>query len=162
MFSIPQKEEARISTWLWHRDPSLTRCRLGCEQEMSLCSGLRAVYDSACPPLTNLKAMFPIWPYFDAHLPSPQVDDKVFKGKDHALDPDTQPVRSTQAGQLTFIIDNDDILLFPWTKLYLKGLSISKPEPFTLRGWLILWGTLAQGDRILFGPREALCQNWEN
>lgn len=106
--------------------------------------------------------MFPIWPYFDAHLPSPQVDDKVFKGKDHAFDPDTQPVHSTQAGQLTFIIDNDDILLFPWTKLYLKGLSISKPEPFTLREWLILWGTLAQGDRILFGPREALCQNWEN
>lgn len=57
--------------------------------------------------------MFPIWPYFDAHLPSPQVDDKVFKGKDHAFDPDTQVVRNTRAGQLTFIIDNDDILLFP-------------------------------------------------
>ena len=57
--------------------------------------------------------MFPIWPYFDAHLPSPQVDDKVFKGKDHAFDPDTQAVRNTRAGQLTFIIDNDDILLFP-------------------------------------------------
>lgn len=57
------------------------------------------------------------------------MDDKVFKGKDHAFDPDTQPVRSTQAGQLTFIIDNDDILLFPWTKLYLKGLSISVAFP---------------------------------
>lgn len=57
------------------------------------------------------------------------MDDKVCKGKDHAFDPNTEPVCSTQAGWFTFIIDNDDILLFPWTKLHLKGLSISVAFP---------------------------------
>lgn len=37
----------------------------------------------------------------------------VFKGKDHAFDPTSQPVLSQQGGRFTFITVNDDILLFP-------------------------------------------------
>ena len=65
----------------WHA------CRLECEQEASLCSGLREVYYSACPPLTNLKAMFPIWPYFDAHLPSPKWMTKFSRARTMPLTP---------------------------------------------------------------------------
>lgn len=57
------------------------------------------------------------------------MDDKVFKGKDHAFDPNTWPVCNTHGGPFTLVTDNDDIVLFPCTKIYLKGLSISVAFP---------------------------------